>query len=228
MNKTKIEWCDYTINPVKGMCPVGCPYCYARAMYKRFKRDESLSYHDEVFKGVHSLRNPSRIFVGSTIDLFHEKTSGLFPRILEHVKHSPWHTFIFLTKCPENLIECSPFPDNCWIGCSCTDQMMFTVAADYLAMIEAKVKFVSFEPLLGQIDYGGTTWQEFMLSGINWVIIGQQTPVRKSTMPKPEWIHDIVDAADKVDIPVFLKNNLYSVLKSDPAHLRQQWPEVKK
>ena len=228
MNKTKIEWCDYTINPVKGMCPVGCPYCYARAMYKRFKRDESLSYHDEVFKGVHSLRTTSRIFVGSTIDLFHDKTSGLIPRILEHARHSPWHTFIFLTKCPENLIECSPFQDNCWIGCSCTDQMMFTVAADYLAMIEAKVKFVSFEPLLGQIDYGGTTWQEFMLSGINWVIIGQQTPVRKSTMPKPEWIHDIVDAADKVDIPVFLKNNLYSVLKSDPAHLRQQWPEVKK
>jgi protein gp37 len=113
--------------------------------------------------------------------------------------------------------------------------MMFTVAADYLAMIEAKVKFVSFEPLLGQIDYGGTTWQEFMLSGINWVIIGQQTPVRKSTMPKIEWIQDIVQAADQVDVPVFLKDNLYSVLKdeypfilpSDPAHLRQQWPEVK-
>ena len=36
MNKTKIEWCDYTLNPVKGLCPVGCSYCYARRLYRRF------------------------------------------------------------------------------------------------------------------------------------------------------------------------------------------------
>ena len=29
MNKTKIEWCDSTLNSVVG-CTYGCPYCYAR------------------------------------------------------------------------------------------------------------------------------------------------------------------------------------------------------
>jgi protein gp37 len=36
MNKTKIEWADYTWNPVTG-CLHGCEYCYARTMAKRFQ-----------------------------------------------------------------------------------------------------------------------------------------------------------------------------------------------
>lgn len=35
MNKTKIEWCDATWNPVTG-CYHGCPYCYAARMTIRF------------------------------------------------------------------------------------------------------------------------------------------------------------------------------------------------
>lgn len=35
MNKTKIEWCDMTWNPVTG-CLHGCPYCYARGIARRF------------------------------------------------------------------------------------------------------------------------------------------------------------------------------------------------
>lgn len=35
MNKTKIEWCDSTWNPVTG-CRHGCPYCYAEKIAKRF------------------------------------------------------------------------------------------------------------------------------------------------------------------------------------------------
>jgi len=35
MNKTKIEWCDSTWNPVTG-CLNNCPYCYARKQAKRF------------------------------------------------------------------------------------------------------------------------------------------------------------------------------------------------
>jgi len=36
MNKTKIEWCDSTWNPVTG-CLHGCEYCYARKIANRFK-----------------------------------------------------------------------------------------------------------------------------------------------------------------------------------------------
>jgi DNA repair photolyase len=36
VNKTAIEWCDYTWNPVTG-CKHGCPYCYAWKIAERFK-----------------------------------------------------------------------------------------------------------------------------------------------------------------------------------------------
>lgn len=36
MNKTRIDWCDSTWNPVTG-CLHGCEYCYAREMTRRFK-----------------------------------------------------------------------------------------------------------------------------------------------------------------------------------------------
>ena len=34
MNITKIEWTDWSINPVVG-CPHSCEYCYAKKMAKR-------------------------------------------------------------------------------------------------------------------------------------------------------------------------------------------------
>ncbi len=36
MNKTKIDWCDMTWNPVTG-CLHGCEYCYAKGIINRFK-----------------------------------------------------------------------------------------------------------------------------------------------------------------------------------------------
>lgn len=41
MNRTKIDWCDYTWNPVTG-CLHGCPYCYARRMAQRFGRSTEI------------------------------------------------------------------------------------------------------------------------------------------------------------------------------------------
>lgn len=42
MNKSKIEWCDHTWNPITG-CRHGCPYCYARKMTSRFAGDVRLN-----------------------------------------------------------------------------------------------------------------------------------------------------------------------------------------
>lgn len=38
MNRSKIEWCDHTWNPITG-CNHGCTYCYARTMTARFSGD---------------------------------------------------------------------------------------------------------------------------------------------------------------------------------------------
>ena len=42
MNRSKIEWCDHTWNPITG-CRHGCTYCYARTMTNRFAGDIRLN-----------------------------------------------------------------------------------------------------------------------------------------------------------------------------------------
>src|SRR3990167_8885005 len=76
--RTKIEWVrnedgtqGCTINPVKGLCPMGCSYCYARAMYKRFKWNPEIRYDRlQTYITPFEIKRPSRIFVGSTMELF--------------------------------------------------------------------------------------------------------------------------------------------------------------
>ncbi len=237
MNKTKIEWCDYTINPIKGLCPMACKdnqgkeYCYARRMYKRFKWNPEIRYigRTELFNQVLSIPRdkPSRIFLGSTFELFGDWVEHYWMNdIFEVVNTFSFFTFILLTKQPQNLIKWSPFPDNCWVGITVTKGGIGQNSTGGICSfedIEAKVKFVSFEPLLEQVDF------QYYTDFVDWVIIGQQTPIKKATMVKKEWIDDIVDSADKVGIPVFLKDNLRPVLKTvygDNLPMRQEFPKL--
>lgn len=60
MNKTKIEWCDSTWNPVTG-CLKGCEYCYAKSMTNRFKGFDRLTLPDKSeSKGKHVLETPAK------------------------------------------------------------------------------------------------------------------------------------------------------------------------
>src|SRR5450759_2335951 len=78
MPKTKIEWTDYSINPVKGLCPMDCkdksgkPYCYARRMYKRYHWGETIRYDDMAWQSGSFIPKGSKVFVGSTMELFGE------------------------------------------------------------------------------------------------------------------------------------------------------------
>lgn len=61
MNKTKIDWCDSTWNPVTG-CLHGCEYCYARSIAKRFggANDGETTYEGEAlwtFEGEENGQN---------------------------------------------------------------------------------------------------------------------------------------------------------------------------
>ena len=43
MNKSLIEWCDFTWNPVTG-CQHGCLYCYAAKQANRFSGNMGAAY----------------------------------------------------------------------------------------------------------------------------------------------------------------------------------------
>lgn len=58
MNKTKIDWCDSTWNPVTG-CLHGCEYCYARRIAERFKPFDMPHLTEKgVFEGLNELKTP--------------------------------------------------------------------------------------------------------------------------------------------------------------------------
>lgn len=153
------------------------------------------------------LKKPSRIFVGSTMELF----GTWVPQEWLHwifgvVNENPQHTFIFLSKRPGHLHKWSPFPDNCRVGMTATDDNSYSRAYFTLAnFIDAKVKFISLEPFLHQILSGHI---ESSMKHINWLIIGRQTPRSKKTEPELDWMREVVMAADRHGVPVFLKDNL--------------------
>ena len=230
MQPSKIEWTNFSINPIKGLCPMDCkdlegkPYCYARRMYKRFRWNPEIRYigdgkfFDELQK-IPRIKG-TRIFIGSTIELFGDwLKSDWFDGILEVISLFPFFTFIFLTKCPQNLSLWSPYPSNVYIGVSVTNQAMHNEAIVALSAIQAKVKFISYEPLLSEIE----AKYAYDLSELQWVIIGRCTPPSAKTAPKIEWIKEIEDACKKRNIPYFEKNNLKTLLGRD---LIQNYPIV--
>jgi len=215
MQRTRIEWVrnqdgtqGYTINPVKGLCPMACPYCYARAMYKRFKWNPEIRWEPETLIDLSVVPDNSKVFIGSTFELFHDSVIEHMPFILDCIKKAPWQTSILLTKQPQNLVKFSPFPSNVWLGVSVTSQVQLRPAIWGLTDVQCNKRFLSLEPLLENVfdQVLPAEWDDY----IDWVIIGSQTKPYKP--PKIEWVKEIVDACDKAHIPVFLKNNLRPLL----------------
>ena len=243
MQRTKIEWVKnengsqgYSINPVKGLCPIACKdkqgkeYCYARRMYKRFKWNPEIRFDDSVFFDLARIK-PSRIFIGSTIELFGEWVKDEWLQFTFDICRAySHHTFIFLTRQPQNLFKWSPFPDNCWVGVTAIDAQTLNSGLYHLWDVKAKIKFVSIEPLL----FWNPLFSQIVFPHhLNWLIIGQQTPVSAKTQPEIEWIWEIVEAADKAGIPVFLKDNLEGLFdyplpewaEEQTTFLRQEFPK---
>jgi protein gp37 len=126
-------------------------------------------------------------------------------KVLKYIETEFEDRFYLLTKQPQNLQKFSPFPDNCWVGVSATNTNMAIDALQHLHSIQAKVKYLSLEPLLNRIN---TDFQA-PLTGktvIDWVIIGAQT--KPYICPKSEWVAEILQNCNFGGIPVFLKNNL--------------------
>ena len=215
MNRTKIEWTDYSWNPITG-CKHGCWYCYAERLTKRFPKIFPYGFephfYPERLKEPWELKKPSKIFVCSIADLFAPWTPRKWMfTVLESMRDCPVeHTFQMLTKCPKGINKLFDYPDNWWFGVTVTQQSEVD-KIDELREVNAKVRFVSFEPLLGYVQPD--------LNGVQWVIVGKLTGSRRVKLDMG-WVMDISAQCSRLRIPIFLKNNLG--LKNP----RQEFPEV--
>ena len=218
--KSKIEWTQSTWNPIRGCTRVseGCRFCYAERIAARFSR-EGLAYEglaqmtkagprwsNEV-KLVKDLldaplrwRKPQLIFVNSMSDLFHEDVPLEFILdVFDTMNKAKHHQFQVLTKRSQRLAELSceiQWPKNVWMGVSVENQD-YTFRIDDLRQTGAHIKFLSLEPLIGALP-------DLDLTGINWVIVGGESGPQARPMQE-EWVIDIRERCQQVDIPFFFK-----------------------
>jgi protein gp37 len=150
-------------------------------------------------------RKPCRIFVNSMSDTFHESMSDeIIERVLHLAVRFPQHTFQVLTKRAENMRRvvskmygtvAGPFP-NLWLGVS-IENRKYLHRLDNLRTTPARIRFVSFEPLLedlGVID----------LRGIDQAIIGGESGPH-ARVCNLEWMRNIVRQCRAADTAVFVK-----------------------
>ncbi len=116
MNKSKIEWTERTWNPVTGCSKIsaGCQNCYAERMSKRlagragYPADEPfrVTLHPDRLDQPLRWSKPSKIFVCSMSDLFHEDVPDEFiTQVFAFMALAPQHTFLVLTKRPKRMSE---------------------------------------------------------------------------------------------------------------------------
>lgn len=169
---TKISWTDETWNPVSGCSHVseGCRNCYAERLSRRFKYTakpwtaqnaaENVVLHPERLDAPRHWKTPRRVFVNSMSDLFHENVPFEFVGdVFLMMRKCHQHIFQVLTKRPERMLKfldasvfsAAAYP-NVWLGVSCEDQRTADERIPLLLQTPAAVRFLSCEPLLGEID----------------------------------------------------------------------------
>ena len=116
MNKTGIQYLDFTWNPTHGCTPIsdGCRLCWAARTAKRlagmgvggYDKAEPfrVTYHPDRLVEPLKLRKPARIGVSFMGDLFHEYVhDGFIRRVIEITAETAQHQYLILTKRPTRM-----------------------------------------------------------------------------------------------------------------------------
>jgi len=207
----KIDWTDYTWNPITG-CNHGCDYCYMRRVSDKFNYDMTPRYHPKRLEDVEALKTPSKIFVSSSGDLFGDWVpEEWIHAVLKVALIHPQHTFQFLTKNPKRYLDFC-FTPNCWLG---TTMDGTSRTSGNVASLGAKegdnIKFCSLEPLLHHVDfYDRAFYHDYQfaigLCDMDWLIIGADS--NKGVKKPPDaWADYLISCAKAQNIPVWVKDN---------------------
>lgn len=223
----RIGWCDYTWNPVTG-CLLGCRYCYARAISKRFGRSFYPSFYPERLDEPKKVKKHSRIFIPSMGELCGPWVPWEWQKaVIETMEATPWHTFQVLTKFPDVASNIASWPKNVWLGAS-VDEFHDGVydIMDELSQSCCDTVFVSFEPVLS----GFPEWIHEWLNTkrIDWMILGALTRNGRTVAfekggTRREWVDQLLEAGLRHSIPIYMKENLRPIFPGEP--FLQQWPE---
>lgn len=209
--QSRIEWTEQTWNPTTGCTKIspGCKHCYAEVMARRLQAMGAGGYDAGFELTLHpgrlgqplARKKPTVYFVNSMSDLFHEDIPDKFlNEVFGVIRATPQHTYQILTKRAERLphyFARRKCPDNVWLGVSVEDRAYGLPRIDQLRQVDARIRFLSVEPLLedlGDIDLGN----------IHWVIVGGESGPKARPM-RPEWVENIRHQCDDAGVAFFFK-----------------------
>lgn len=244
--KTKIDWCDSSWNPITG-CLHGCPYCYARGMARRFggkiitghdhlyildeparRADGTINpypygfdptYHKYRLTIPQEWKKPQTIFVCSMADMFGDWVpEDWIDQIFTACLAAPQHRYLFLTKNGKRYMELAK-------NGVLVDRENFwygcsvTRPEEHFFFSDRYKTFASIEPILEPFDW---------VPGLNhielpdWIITGAETGNRKGKVkPERDWLDGIINGCAEHHIPLFMKESLRELTGSD---FKQEFP----
>ena len=212
--QSAIEWTDSTWNPVTGCTKLsaGCDHCYAERWSERFRGVEGHPFES----GFDLTLRPSRvgqplewrrsrmIFVNSMSDLFHKRIPVPFiAKVFDTMERADWHVFQVLTKRSSLMrrfvndrFAASPVPRHIWLGVSVENRQTLS-RLEHLRKTRASVRFVSFEPLLEDLE-------DVDLSGVHWAIVGGESGPGARRMELP-WVRSLREQCAEQGVAFFFK-----------------------
>jgi protein gp37 len=243
MRKTFIQWCDYTQNFWWGCIKVGieCAKCYLYRIAngqggngRNIFRMSDSKFFEALF-----LDKPGRVFTCSMSDFFLEEADFWREDAWDVIRRTPRLTWLILTKRPERILQCLPKDwgkgwDNVWLGVSVGVQASFE-RAKILSDIPAKIRFISAEPLLEELDFLIDHNGKPLMTNFQWIILGGESG--NETGPygyrpsKIEWYERAIkDLKGNFDIAIFVKQlGCHLRNEMDLKHYHggdpEEWPE---
>lgn len=208
---TLIDWTDKTWNPTSGCTQIadGCTNCYAKEIslrnqsrgFKAFKEGFKFRLQKDHLPIPFHWKTPQMIFVNSMSDLFHEEIDfDYIDKVMEVIRNTPYHLYQILTKRSDimmNYCNNNNIPDNAWMGVTVENRRHGLPRFEHLKQTNAKIKFISAEPLLedlGQLD----------LDGIDWVIVGGESGKNAREISE-DWVINIKSQCEEQNVPFFFK-----------------------
>jgi protein gp37 len=204
---TTIEWTDETWNFLTG-CTMGCGYCYAAKIAKRFWGDRpftDIQFHPERLEQPRRWKKPRKVFVNSMGDWADPTVQwewldqGI--KVMQEVDR---HQYQMLTKFPDiaanylsDRFASQKVPKHIWLGVSVENQVAANARLDAFKRMAGfcHAPWVSYEPALGPVDWSG--W-EF----IKWMVIGGSSDTEPFDL---KWGRGAIEWCREHGIKVFMK-----------------------
>jgi len=243
LTSSSIDWCQFgwpVVTGCKRKCSIdGKIYCYAynSVVHGRLKGQANYNPDFSPKFNIRHLDAPAKRLKASTIFIapLGELWGPWVPEgwqnmVMEQVRYAENHTFLSLTKYPEQLDKYQTyrrnergdvwhFPENLWLGTT-VDDVGAIKRLWHLQETDHPKRFVSFEPLLGDV----AACKKFDLEGVGWVIIGGLSKGAVKVNPEAGHFMRLYAAAKRAGIPVFIKDNC-TILSNPPKDFPEGFPE---